>query len=296
LKVSIIIPTYNEPFLYEALKSAISVSEREGLDYELIVVTSSEKPETWVKAFGAKLLIVPKHGVGIARNEGARIASGDVLVFMDANSYIERGLRSCAEYALKPNVGTVTAPVYVISEGRHLKSLVGYAPLMDRSLEYIGWQTRLEDSSKPYRVMFPCGCFTVIERRKFMLMPVGYIPYFGYEDREIGFRLWRMGFENIGIPWALFGHSFRKEAQKEKKGDPMFYKTWAKNYAIGSLLDFDDDTLDRLTNTTLKEKGVTREIWDEVFREGWLTIRDECRKLYVRDDIEYFLTFGTTPP
>ncbi|MEM2592409.1 MAG: glycosyltransferase family 2 protein [Thermofilaceae archaeon] len=296
MKVSIIIPTYNEPFLYNALKSAITVSEREGLDYELIVVTSSEKPETWVKTFNAKLLTVPKHHVGMARNEGAKIASGDVLVFIDANSYIDRGLRSCAEYALEPRVGTVTAPAYVVSGRRHIRDAVGYSPLMDRSLEYIGWQTKLEDRSKPYPVMFPCGCFTVMERRKFMSLPTGYIPYFGYEDREIGFRLWRMGFENIGIPWASFGHLFRKETQKEKKNDPMFYKFWAKNYAIGSLLDFDDDSLSRLANTVLREKGVTPEMWQEIFEEGWLRIRDECRKLYVRDDTDYFLTFGTAPP
>src|SRR5271157_3127402 len=83
--LSIIIPTLNEEQNIEALLQGLApqINPQD----EIIVVDSYSKDSTAkiAKKHGAKVLLKPKKGVGLARTEGAKMARNEILVFLDAD-------------------------------------------------------------------------------------------------------------------------------------------------------------------------------------------------------------------
>lgn len=91
IKVSVIIPTYNEESVI--IECLTSLSKQTNKDFEVIVVDDGSTDTTPLKLRGAsntlnyKLIVFNgKHqGPGAARNLGAKQAKGDILVFVDAD-------------------------------------------------------------------------------------------------------------------------------------------------------------------------------------------------------------------
>ncbi len=87
--ISIIIPTLNEEKYLPRLLS--SLKEQDFSDYEIIVsdAGSSDKTLEIAKDFGARVVVnsLIKHP-SAQRNEGAKIALGDIYLFFDADSEI----------------------------------------------------------------------------------------------------------------------------------------------------------------------------------------------------------------
>jgi glycosyltransferase involved in cell wall biosynthesis len=95
--VSVIIPALEEENYLPNLLTTLANQTYEPI--EVIVADSSSSPykeatQEICRAFGATYLYVPKLNVSLARNEGAQVAKGDILVFIDADcelasNYIE---------------------------------------------------------------------------------------------------------------------------------------------------------------------------------------------------------------
>jgi GT2 family glycosyltransferase len=90
---SVIIPAYNEErylratlALVQAAVSAIS------LPWEIIVVDNDSQDATGriAAVAGASVIVEKTHNIGRVRNTGARAATGDVLVFIDADTHVSR--------------------------------------------------------------------------------------------------------------------------------------------------------------------------------------------------------------
>ncbi|MFZ5364419.1 MAG: glycosyltransferase family 2 protein [Patescibacteria group bacterium] len=90
MKISIIIPAYNEEkLLPRCLKSVFATHLPE--DYEVIVVNnaSTDRTEQIAKSFaGVKVVMELNKGITRARQAGFRAATGDILVFFDADTVI----------------------------------------------------------------------------------------------------------------------------------------------------------------------------------------------------------------
>ncbi|MGQ9721937.1 MAG: glycosyltransferase [Candidatus Jordarchaeum sp.] len=94
VKISVIIPTLNEEsYLPCCIKSILNQSLRRNM-YEIIVADShsSDKTPQIAKKYADYLLDVPRKGAGAARNAGAEIAKGKILLFLDADTMIRRNL------------------------------------------------------------------------------------------------------------------------------------------------------------------------------------------------------------
>lgn len=98
VKVSIIVPAFNEErLLGESLaqiKSAASAFTRHGWATELIVCdnNSNDRTAEIARAAGALVVFEPVNQIARARNRGAAAATGDWLVFVDADSRPSAGL------------------------------------------------------------------------------------------------------------------------------------------------------------------------------------------------------------
>jgi glycosyltransferase involved in cell wall biosynthesis len=98
VRISVIIPAYNEerllPATLQQVKSAMPAFTDRGWEAELIVCdnNSTDRTAELARAAGATVVFEPENQIGRARNRGASVASGDWLMFVDADSLPSREL------------------------------------------------------------------------------------------------------------------------------------------------------------------------------------------------------------
>lgn len=98
MQLSIVIPAFNESRLIEhtlqSVAAAIAANQQSGFTSEVIVVdnNSSDNTAELARQAGARVVFEPINQIGRARNAGAAQATGDWLLFLDADSLLSPGL------------------------------------------------------------------------------------------------------------------------------------------------------------------------------------------------------------
>ena len=93
VKISVIVPAYNEekllPATLRSISQAMSGFTRHGWQTEVVVCdnNSTDRTAELARAAGATVVFEPVNQIGRARNCGAAGASGEWLVFVDADSH-----------------------------------------------------------------------------------------------------------------------------------------------------------------------------------------------------------------
>ena len=93
MNLSVIIPAFNEERLIgetlRQVKAAVAVFSRRAWQTEIIVCdnNSTDGTAALARAAGAQVVFEPVNQIARARNSGAAAASGDWLVFIDADSH-----------------------------------------------------------------------------------------------------------------------------------------------------------------------------------------------------------------
>jgi glycosyltransferase involved in cell wall biosynthesis len=120
-RLSVIVPTWNEavylPRLLESLRRQTVPPD------EVLVADSGSTdgtPEV-ARSAGAIVLAGDRRGPGEGRNRGARAATGDVLVFVDADCVLPRNLIGSVFLALSDSSVVGGATGFVPAEGRALE-------------------------------------------------------------------------------------------------------------------------------------------------------------------------------
>lgn len=98
MHLSIVIPAFNEEQLIldclDSIKVSVGANANPGFTHEVIVVdnNSSDKTAELATQAGAKVVFEPINQIGRARNTGAAAATGDWLLFVDADSLLNPGM------------------------------------------------------------------------------------------------------------------------------------------------------------------------------------------------------------
>jgi glycosyltransferase involved in cell wall biosynthesis len=103
MKVSVVVPAFNEERLLAGSLAAIRQAMTVFPDAELIVCdnNSTDRTAEIARAAGASVVFEPVNQIARARNRGAAAAAGDWLVFVDADSYPSRELFAEALEAMR---------------------------------------------------------------------------------------------------------------------------------------------------------------------------------------------------
>ena len=93
MQISVIVPAFNEEKLLGAslaeIHRAAAAFTRLGWEFELLVYdnNSTDRTADIARAAGAKVVFEPVNQIARARNAGAAAATGDWLIFVDADSH-----------------------------------------------------------------------------------------------------------------------------------------------------------------------------------------------------------------
>lgn len=151
MRISLIIPAHNEQPLLSATLEAIR-SAAAGLDHEVIVADdgSTDGTAAIARAAGATVVRHERRQIAATRNLGARAATGDLLVFVDADTRITRD--ALLEAVRSVQAGAVGGGGTVRFEGR----LPLYARLLIPVFTVLARWVRM-----------PGGCFMFCTRQAF---------------------------------------------------------------------------------------------------------------------------------
>src|SRR5512139_3187811 len=98
MHISIIIPAYNEERLIgqclQSVAKAIAANHDFGFTHEIIVVdnNSTDNTANLAKQAGAHVIFEPINHIARARSAGASAATGDWLIFLDADCLLNTDL------------------------------------------------------------------------------------------------------------------------------------------------------------------------------------------------------------
>lgn len=136
--ISIIIPTLNEEKYIGSTLESVKNQDYKG-EYEIIVVDSMSKDNTVkiARKYTDKIIFVKKKGVGIARNEGAKAAEGEILLFVDADTILQpNGLSELSKpFQDKKVVGAACPIVPFSSKSEDLRLYQGFNQFMKMSIK-----------------------------------------------------------------------------------------------------------------------------------------------------------------
>jgi glycosyltransferase involved in cell wall biosynthesis len=92
--ISVVVPAYNEEKLLSATLEAINAALANVGRSELIVVdnASTDRTAEIARAAGARVVDEIEHNISRVRNTGGAAASGEVLVFIDADTIVRIGI------------------------------------------------------------------------------------------------------------------------------------------------------------------------------------------------------------
>lgn len=106
MKISVVVPAFNEeqllPGSLRSIRAAMEAFDRRNWASELIVCDNNSTDSTAAVAreAGARVVFEPVNQISRARNAGAAAASGDWIIFVDADSHPSAGLFSDAADAI----------------------------------------------------------------------------------------------------------------------------------------------------------------------------------------------------
>jgi glycosyltransferase involved in cell wall biosynthesis len=126
MKFSIIVPTYQEEGCIEQCLRSITQQDYNRTEYEIIISDAHSTDLTVEKAqqYTCKIINNDRRGIAYGRNAGAHSASGDILVFVDADATLAPDfLSQLATTFINHNVVAATGIAHP-SDGKLLPRLV----------------------------------------------------------------------------------------------------------------------------------------------------------------------------
>jgi glycosyltransferase involved in cell wall biosynthesis len=203
VKVSIIVPAFNEERLLgdslNRINLAGAVFARRGWTTELIVCdnNSTDRTSEIARAAGATVVFEPVNQIARARNRGAEAATGDWLVFVDADSH--------------PGAELFSDVANAIESGRCLAG--GATVRLDKSYFVARLVTLLWNTASRWRRLL-AGSFIFCEAATFRKIGGFSQELFAGEELELSQRLWKAAKESGKKVVILHRHPLVTSARK----------------------------------------------------------------------------------
>jgi glycosyltransferase involved in cell wall biosynthesis len=203
VKISIVVPAFNEERLLGDSLAQISLAagsfQKRGWTTELIVCdnNSTDKTSDIARAAGATVVFEPINQIARARNRGAEAATGDWLLFVDADSH--------------PSPELFSGVADAIDSGQCLAG--GSTVMLDKRYFVAGLVVALWNFASRMRRLL-AGSFIFCEAATFRKIGGFSRELFAGEELELSQRLWKAAKESGKKVVILHRHPLVTSARK----------------------------------------------------------------------------------
>ena len=205
MKISIVVPAFNEEKLLGAslaeIKSAAAAFARRGWEFEIVVCdnNSTDRTAEIAQAAGARVVFELFNQIGRARNSGAAAATGDWLIFVDADSHPSAELFS-------------DVAEQIVSGG----CVAGGATIrLDESIFAANFVTQLWNYASRFNRLL-AGSFIFVEAAAFRKLGGFSHEFFAAEELDLSRRLKQLARETGKKIVILHRHPLKTSARKMK--------------------------------------------------------------------------------
>jgi glycosyltransferase involved in cell wall biosynthesis len=217
MMVSVIIPAYNAAGILGECLESLRQQQVSGINYEILVVDDGSTDQTRDMVLthsGCRLITQANKGPAAARNLGANLAQGDILLFTDADCQPQPDwLARMIEPFQNPEIIGVKG-AYLCRQPQLVARFV--------QLEYEEKYQRM----RRYPFIDFIDTYSAAFRRPQFLAERGFdesFPHASVEDQEFSFRMARAGHKMVFVP----------EAQVFHRHADTFMKYFRKKWKIG---------------------------------------------------------------
>ncbi len=249
--VSVIVPTFDgREFLAECLPGLRAQSLP--LDqFEIVVVDNGSTDGTaeWLGAeYPATVVVRLSENLGFAEgvNRGAAIAKGELLVFLNNDTFPEPDfLAELIEAAGGADPPDCVAARILNWEGDGIEFGGASLNVFGFGAQHSSWQPRFSETKAGDPLPFACGGAMLIRADAFRDLG-GFDPdYFAYyEDVDLGWRLWLSGRRVVYAPAAEVRH--RRHATGERFSTTWRHFHWYRNALLTLIKNSDEELLPHL--------------------------------------------------
>ncbi len=224
-----------------------------------------------------------RRGVAAARAAGAKRATGEVLVFLDAHTVPQPGWLATLTRECDKDGRRLLAPAVADSRDRATRGCG--ATLVDRNLRY---RWLIPASREPYDIpIAPGGAFALTRALYDEIGGFDTMRTYGVEDVELSVRCWSYGVPCVGVPEAEIVHLFRPVTPYSVDTADYLY-----NVLRCAVVHFGDARLARIVehvSTQARFAGAAR----LVLASDVYTRREHVRDRRVHDDDWFWSRFPT---
>jgi GT2 family glycosyltransferase len=228
LRVSVIIVNWNGEKHLRVCLPSLAAQSLKSLEIIIVDNCSSDASAEVAKSYGVRWLSLDKNiGLAPGLNQGARIAVGDLLLFVNNDMRFDPGfVAALAEPLEKDEQLFATDGMQFNWDGtvrEHLATRLTNVPPRRRSFTelvpglYFYQQEKTEKSP-----VFMASAACMMVRRTLFEKVGGFddrLPL-GYEDAEIGWRAWVHGWKTLHVPnavcWHRVGSSTKSSLEAER--------------------------------------------------------------------------------
>lgn len=223
MELSIIILTWNsQKFIQNCLESLFSATQH--LKKEVIIIDNGSKDKTVdyiEKTFPEIILVKNKvnRGVGPARNQGIKIAKGDFILILDADTVVHNNsIDILLDIGKTYKNAGIIGPKLIGSDGklqyscRFFPSILSklYRQLPNNMQNKLLKREEMRDwpHDKNKEVDYVIGACQLINKK--LLQEIGLFDnnmFYGVEEIDFCLRAWKRGWKVIYTPFAIITHA-----------------------------------------------------------------------------------------
>ncbi|MFL5731989.1 MAG: glycosyltransferase family 2 protein [Chloroflexia bacterium] len=257
--VSVVVPTLDNPVLLAECVASLRKLDYPADKVEIVVADNGSKERTaemlrsrYPKVRHIKL--GSNTGFVGACNRGASEASGEYVAFINDDAVAEPGWLEGLFAGLEAGgEGTVCAAAHIRSQdGREVEFSGASANLfgVGRPRSVWGWPGSLETPGLGTPLLFASGGAMLIQRRTFLDVG-GFDPHFFayFEDVDLGWRLWALGYKVAYAPGAVVRHI--GGATGSRAGAHRRYVLWESNSLATVLKNYESGNMERILSAAL---------------------------------------------
>lgn len=272
-KFSIIIPVYNvEEYLEQCLES---VKKQTYHDYEVIIVNDGTKDKSMeiAKKYPYKIINQKNQGLSVARNTGVKHATGDYILFLDSDDYLEEKTLSSIATSLKNKPDVVRFQIKeVYEDGREIEypesDFTGktgeqaFAKIVTYHFIENAWcyaikkdyYTKEKFSFSPGTIHEDFGIIPLIIRKASIVNSISYIGY-NYRQRK-GSIMNQKSYDKIKKQVSDFykHYKYLKKEIEKVKGDTSIFKSYIANSMLKKICELDKKDYQEYKKRIKKDK------------------------------------------